>query len=91
MSTPQRLERMLRDAEEQRVLQALSEASGLPIPDVRGCGATVRLSGFELRLHATEVTLTQRGFLTVSASELAARLGATIRSATADEITLLRR
>lgn len=72
------------------MLQALSEASGLPIPDLRGCGATVRLDGFELRLHAREVQLTQRGFLTVSASELASRLGATIRSATADEIRLLR-
>lgn len=91
MSTPQRLERMLWGAEEQRVLQALSEVSGLPIPELRGCGTTVRLDGFELRLHATEVTLTQRGFLTVSASELASRLGAEIRSATADELRLLRR
>lgn len=82
---------MLRDAEHQRVLQALSETSGLPIPDLIGCGATVRLDDFELRLHATEVTLTQRGFLTVSASELASRLGADVRSATADEIRLLRR
>lgn len=49
------------------------------------------LSGFELRLHATEVALTQRGCLMVSASELASRLGATIRSGTADEIRLLRR
>lgn len=88
---PARFERSMRDAEEQRVLQALSEASGVPIPDLRGCGATVRLDGFELRLHASEVTLTQRGFLTVSASDLASRLGAEIRSATADEIRLLRR
>lgn len=91
MRLPLRLNERLRYNEEQLVLQALSEASGLPVPDLRGCGAALRLSGFELRLHAREVTLTQRGFLTVSASELASRLGATIRSATADEITLLRR
>lgn len=90
MRPSQRLSDRLRYDEEQRVLQALREASGLSVLDLRGCGSTLTLSGLELRLHATEVTLTQRGFLTVSASELASRLGAEIRYATADEIRLWR-
>lgn len=91
MRLPHRLADRLEYEEGRRVLQALSGASGMPVEDLRGCGSMLTLSGFELRLHATEVALTQRGFLTVSASELASRLGATIRSGTADEIRLLRR
>lgn len=78
------------EAEHQRVLSALSDVTGVPISDLQGCGATVRLDDFDLRLHARDVLLTQRGFLAISAKELASRLGAKIVTADAAHIRLRR-
>lgn len=69
------------------VLDALTAASGRSAEDVQGCGCTVRLT-FDADGRATEVLLTQRGFITVSASDFASRLGAEIVSADAEYIRL---
>lgn len=71
------------------VLEALTAASGRTAEDAQGCGCTVKLT-FDADGRATEVLLTQRQFITISASDIANRLGAEIVSADASHIRLRR-
>ncbi|WP_447947959.1 hypothetical protein [Microbacterium maritypicum] len=75
--------------EHKSVLEALAAASGRSPEDAEGCGCTVALT-FNADGHVVELLLTQRGFITVSASEFASRLGAEIVSADAEHIRLRR-
>lgn len=77
------------DREHALALEALAAASGRSAEDAQGCGCTVTLT-FDADGRATEVLLTQRGFITISASDFARRLGAEIISADADHIRLRR-
>lgn len=71
------------------VLEALTAASGRSAEDAQGCGCTVTLT-FDADGRATEVLLTRRGFITVSASDFSSRLDADIISADAGHIRLRR-
>lgn len=71
------------------MLDALTAASGRSAEDAQGCGCTVKLT-FDADGRAVEVMLTQRQFITVSASDFARRLGADIVSADAEHILLRR-
>lgn len=77
------------DREHALVLEALTAASGRSAEDVQGCGCMTQLT-FDTSGRAVEVLLTQRGFITLSASDFASRLGAEIISADAAHIRLRR-
>ncbi|WP_433585371.1 hypothetical protein [Microbacterium hydrocarbonoxydans] len=77
------------DREYAAVLEALAAASGRSADDAQGCGCTVTLT-FNADGRAVEVLLTQRQFITVSATDFASRLGAEIVSADAEHIRLRR-
>lgn len=77
------------DREHEKVLEALAAASGRSAEDAQGCGCTTTLT-FDTNGRAFEIMLTQRGFITVSASDFASRLGAEIISDDAEHIRLHR-
>lgn len=77
------------DREHARALDALAAASGCSAEDVQGCGCMTQLT-FDADGRAVELLLTQRGFITISASEFARQLGAEIVTADALHIRLRR-